>query len=1243
MEVGLKSAWGQGGTSFLSTLVQLGASFVIVFYGGNLALHHEFDVGTIITFSYLWNRLSSAFTSLNENINQPVKAVSAGQRVFELLDLKPDIQEDFGEPFPDESKEVGIRFENVSFAYQSRQDKKVLSKITLDIRAGKTTAVVGKSGCGKSTVSKLLLRFYDPQSGAVFLNASELHRMHLHQYRSKDVENAAKLANAHEFIEGLPEGYNTMVGEGGHDLSGGQKQRLSIARALVRRPRILLLDEATSALDAENEAYVQAALDDLMKQMQGTCTIMIIAHRLSTIKDADWIIVLHEGQVAEEGSHDQLLQIKDGRYATLINRQLNGNDDADGAAENGDGKKTVSQALKEMLQILAAVPKEKRMELFMGVLASTVTELHMSERLYIGTPPGVVMGLAWTANGGATLYVEARGRLPCGRVQGGMASLKAESVQNGQKSSGSGHMQVTGQLGSVMSESSSISLTYARLFMRELDPENTFLDAANIHLHVPEGATPKDGPSAGVTMTSALLSCALERSLKADVAMTGELTLMGKAWGLLPLVLLLLLLLLLLCPKNAIEASRRSKTDPELVLDVVFIEQEEKNHPTKVPDELLVEEVAKDIVAGANEGAQILVLVNMENSPILEKEKKKASEDVQTALSRPPVVEYWKGSDQACCCKLLDLMMFPIDANAKRPNPNKKATFRQKENPVVLYLSAVTELLLLSQDAQCAQALTALANLVSPISKSGDLTRTALLLMLMAECGTVKTLVEAMTSHVDSPLLQGDACCAIVNISQDEVGKKKVNELGGFQQMLQSQKRFEFNPEFWDMRWGMKELKEGDTVNYRGGGRWVTGSITRVNRGNGAYDVSYMHGGNDRKDMIDEFVAVWQWKPQGKLTEDELTLKSDGMLTLKSEGLAAAGTWNVTEPKGGGRNIVKINLSGSTSSIEMERISLTTLRALNGPQRAVLKDSLDDCLYVEYFEYPEGLAGFKKPPPLLGRKPDLSRSEQQIDWVKSEMPWTGLPSNFGSNFAARLGWKGIVEITKMGNYKIKMEAATSAILRLNDKIVVDLSSEGSKEWEGNLLGGLAMFDQCHSLTRILRLDSLARSGLMTFADHTALIRTYDYEDSVIPEGVDPDIVRTEKQLDFEETEQPWQGLPARYGGAFAARFTTYVNVTCGDQKKAKYQFMMESGARGILYIDDKQLSVEDKPVDIELKKGQHLIRVDYFCHGEDKHGLKLFYRGPETMPKIDEGEEVPEGAGKILVPPTATCYYALPS
>ncbi|CAE7235348.1 Abcb10, partial [Symbiodinium sp. KB8] len=264
-DVGLLSAWGQGAAGLIAALVQQGASFIILFYGGHLALKHEFEVGSIITFTVLWNRLSSAFTSLNENINQPVKAVSAGQRVFEILDLEPDIPEEEGEAFPEESKQVGIRFENVEYAYLSRPDKKVLAGVTLDIRAGKTTAVVGKSGCGKSTLSKLVLRFYDPQGGSVFLNATELQRMHLLQYRNKvgvvsqdtqlfrmtvtenityglrateytmeDVERAAKLANADEFIRALPEGYSTMVGESGHDLSGGQKQRLSIARALVR-------------------------------------------------------------------------------------------------------------------------------------------------------------------------------------------------------------------------------------------------------------------------------------------------------------------------------------------------------------------------------------------------------------------------------------------------------------------------------------------------------------------------------------------------------------------------------------------------------------------------------------------------------------------------------------------------------------------------------------------------------------------------------------------------------------------------------------------------------------------------------------------------------------------------------------------------------------------------------------------------------------------------------------------------
>ena len=186
--------------------------------------------------------------------------------------------------------------------------------------------------------------------------------------------------------------------------------------------------------------------------------------------------------------------------------------------------------------------------------------------------------------------------------------------------------------------------------------------------------------------------------------------------------------------------------------------------------------------------------------------------------------------------------------------------------------------------------------------------------------------------------------------------------------------------------------------NSRSRRRKISATVTSSSRNKGDYNLQWFSV--DSQDMIDEFVAVWQWKPEGKLTEDELTLKADGILTLKREGQGAAGTWNVAEPKGGGRNLVKIKLSVEPfSSIEMERISLTTLRSTSGPQRAVLKDSLDDCLYVEYFEFPEGLDAFKKPPPLLGRKPDISRSEQQIDWVKTDAPLGSTSHTFGTTCA----------------------------------------------------------------------------------------------------------------------------------------------------------------------------------------------------------------------------------------------------
>lgn len=212
-------------------------------------------------------------------------------------------------------------------------------------------AVVGRSGAGKSTLVNLLLRFYDPKGGAVLLNGQLLPSYNLRMYRQRvglvsqdtqlfcrpiseniayglseevsieDVKDASRKANADEFIDELQDKYQSMIGEGGQRLSGGQKQRLAIARALLRKPSLLLLDEATSALDAENEGKVQKALDDLMEAMAGQCSIMLIAHRLSTVMNADKIVVLDSGVVAEQGTHEQLLE-SGGIYAQLVQRQL---------------------------------------------------------------------------------------------------------------------------------------------------------------------------------------------------------------------------------------------------------------------------------------------------------------------------------------------------------------------------------------------------------------------------------------------------------------------------------------------------------------------------------------------------------------------------------------------------------------------------------------------------------------------------------------------------------------------------------------------------------------------------------------------------------------------------------------------------------------------------------------------------------------------------------------------------------
>jgi ABC-type multidrug transport system fused ATPase/permease subunit len=240
-----------------------------------------------------------------------------------------------------------IKLKDIEFTYPTRPEAQILKKLNIEIKKGQRIALVGSSGCGKSTITQLIERFYDPDTGEVTFCDKNLKDMNLHWLRSQmgivsqepilfdlsiaeniaygnnsrevsmnEIIEAAKLANIHDFISKLPKGYDTNVGSKGTQLSGGQKQRISIARALIRNPRILLLDEATSALDTESEKIVQEALE---RAQQGR-TCIIIAHRLSTIRNADLIFVLKNGVVIEVGNHEQLMNLN-GFYAKLNGRQ----------------------------------------------------------------------------------------------------------------------------------------------------------------------------------------------------------------------------------------------------------------------------------------------------------------------------------------------------------------------------------------------------------------------------------------------------------------------------------------------------------------------------------------------------------------------------------------------------------------------------------------------------------------------------------------------------------------------------------------------------------------------------------------------------------------------------------------------------------------------------------------------------------------------------------------------------------
>uniref|UniRef100_A0A8I6AMR4 P-type phospholipid transporter n=1 Tax=Rattus norvegicus TaxID=10116 RepID=A0A8I6AMR4_RAT len=325
------------------------ASYALAFwYGTSLVLSNEYSIGQVLTvfFSILLGTFSIGH--LAPNIEAFANARGAAYEIFKIIDNEPSIDSFSTKGHKPDSIMGNLEFKNVYFNYPSRSEVKILKGLNLKVKSGQTVALVGNSGCGKSTTVQLLQRLYDPIEGEVSIDGQDIRTINVRYLREiigvvsqepvlfattiaenirygrenvtmDEIEKAVKEANAYDFIMKLPHKFDTLVGDRGAQLSGGQKQRIAIARALVRNPKILLLDEATSALDTESEAEVQAALD---KAREGRTTI-VIAHRLSTVRNADVIAGFEDGVIVEQGSHSELIK-KEGIYFRLVNMQTSG-------------------------------------------------------------------------------------------------------------------------------------------------------------------------------------------------------------------------------------------------------------------------------------------------------------------------------------------------------------------------------------------------------------------------------------------------------------------------------------------------------------------------------------------------------------------------------------------------------------------------------------------------------------------------------------------------------------------------------------------------------------------------------------------------------------------------------------------------------------------------------------------------------------------------------------------------------
>ncbi|XP_025004168.2 ATP-dependent translocase ABCB1 isoform X1 [Gallus gallus] len=371
----LEDAKRMGIQKAISANISMGVSFFLIYgsyalafwYGTILVLSEDYTIGKVFTvfFSILVGAFSvgQAAPSMEAFAN----ARGAAYAIFNIIDNEPQIDSSSNAGYKLDHVKGNLEFQNVYFSYPARPDIKILKGLNLKVNCGQTVALVGGSGCGKSTTVQLIQRFYDPKEGTITIDGQDLKSLNVRYLREiigvvnqepvlfattiaenirygredvtmEEIERATKEANAYDFIMKLPKKFETVVGERGAQMSGGQKQRIAIARALVRNPKILLLDEATSALDTESESVVQAALDKIRKGR----TILVIAHRLSTVRNADLIAAFENGVITEQGTHDELMEQK-GVYYKLVNMQASETEDQ--LQEEGNASSVSEEAL----------------------------------------------------------------------------------------------------------------------------------------------------------------------------------------------------------------------------------------------------------------------------------------------------------------------------------------------------------------------------------------------------------------------------------------------------------------------------------------------------------------------------------------------------------------------------------------------------------------------------------------------------------------------------------------------------------------------------------------------------------------------------------------------------------------------------------------------------------------------------------------------------------------------------------